>query len=72
MGSEVGAGGTWSDRGLALVRLAALFDWLYEDLDEATRRETIQKIERAADADVAPGPRRLRPPSVRPLDHPRE
>jgi hypothetical protein len=44
------AGGTWSDRGLALVRLATLFDWLYEDLDEPTRRETIQKIEQAADA----------------------
>jgi hypothetical protein len=44
------AGGSWSDRGLALVRLAALFDWLYEDLDEPTRRETIQKIEQAADA----------------------
>ena len=43
-------GGTWSDRGLALVRMAALFDWLYKDLDEPTRREAIGKIEEAADA----------------------
>jgi hypothetical protein len=42
--------GSWSDRGLALVRLATLFDWLYEELDEPTRRETIGKIEQAADA----------------------
>ncbi len=41
--------GTWSDRGLALVRLATLFDWLYQELDEATRQATIRKIERAAD-----------------------
>jgi hypothetical protein len=46
-------GGTWSDRGLALVQLAALFDWLYQDLDESTRRATIEKIEQAADAAVA-------------------
>ena len=46
------ASGTWSDRGLALVRLATLFDWLYEGLDEPTRRETIRKIEQAADAAV--------------------
>ncbi len=46
-------GGTWSDRGLALVELAALFDWLYEQLDEATRRATIAKIEKAADAAAA-------------------
>jgi len=46
-------GGTWSDRGVKLVRLAALFDWLYDDLDESTRRATIAKIERAADAAVA-------------------
>lgn len=45
-------GGTWSDRGLKLVRLAALFDWLYEDLDESTRRATILRIEQAADAAV--------------------
>jgi hypothetical protein len=44
------SGGTWSDRGLALLRLATLFDWLYEELDEPDRREIIQKIERAADA----------------------
>jgi hypothetical protein len=43
-------GSSWSDRGLALVRLATLFDWLYDSLDPATRREVIQKIERAADA----------------------
>ena len=30
-------GGTWSDRGLALVQLATLFDWLYQELDESTR-----------------------------------
>ncbi len=46
-------GGTWSDRGLALVQLATLFDWLYGELDESTRRATIQKIERAADEAVA-------------------
>ena len=45
-------GGTWSDRGPALVQLAALFDWLYEELDETTRREMIQRIEKAADAAV--------------------
>ena len=43
-------GGTWSDRGLELVRLSALFDWLYKDLDEPTRRATVAKIEKAADA----------------------
>ena len=43
-------GGTWSDRGIKLIRLATLFDWLYKDLDDATRRETIKKIERATDA----------------------
>jgi hypothetical protein len=43
------AGGSWSDRGLALVELAALFDWLYADLDELTRKATIAKIEKAAD-----------------------
>ena len=45
-------GDTWSGRGLALMRLAALFDWLYPELDEATRRETIRKIEENADAAV--------------------
>lgn len=43
-------GGTWSDRGLALVELATLFDWLCEELDDPTRRETIARIEKAADA----------------------
>lgn len=45
-------GGTWSDRGLALIRLATLFDWLYEELDDATRKEVQGRIERAADAAV--------------------
>jgi hypothetical protein len=45
-------GGSWSDRGLALVQLATLFDWLEKDLDEPTRRKTIQRIERAADEAV--------------------
>ncbi len=43
-------GGTWSDRGLKLVQLATLFDWLYEELDDATRGEIIKKIEEGADA----------------------
>jgi hypothetical protein len=42
--------GTWSDRGLSLIELAALFAWLYSELDEPTRQGTIAKIERAADA----------------------
>ena len=46
-------GGSWSDRGLKLLRLAALFDWLYEDLDESARRAMIAKIEQSADAAVA-------------------
>lgn len=41
--------GSWSDRGLELVKLGALFDWLYEALDEPTRRETAARIEAAAD-----------------------
>jgi hypothetical protein len=41
--------GSWSGRGLALMRMATLFDWLYDDLDKQTRRETISKIESAAD-----------------------
>jgi hypothetical protein len=41
--------GSWSGRGLDLMRMAALFDWLYDDLDEQVRRETIAKIESAAD-----------------------
>ncbi len=44
------SGGSWSDRGIALVQLAALFDWLYTELDESTRREMIGRIEKAADA----------------------
>lgn len=47
------SGGTWSDRGLALMQLSMLFDWLYEQLDEPTRQQTIAKIEKAADAAVA-------------------
>jgi hypothetical protein len=47
------ASGTWSDRGLALVELAALYDWLYAELDEPARREAAARIERAADAAVA-------------------
>lgn len=42
--------GSWSGRGLALVRLATLFDWLYEELDPATRKAVAARIERAADA----------------------
>lgn len=42
-------GGTWSDRGLALIELSALFDWLYDQLDDDTRQATIDKIEKAAD-----------------------
>jgi hypothetical protein len=45
-------GDTWSGRGLALMRLATLFDWLYPELDETTRHETIRKIEESADAAV--------------------
>lgn len=45
-------GGSWSDRGLALMRLATLFDWLYGELDAATRREIQTRIETAADAAV--------------------
>jgi hypothetical protein len=47
------AGGTsWSDRGPALMQLAALFDWLEKQLDEPTRREVIAKIEKNADEAV--------------------
>lgn len=41
--------GSWSDRGPALMRLAALFDWLYPQLDDATRRQVIARIEKNAD-----------------------
>ncbi len=47
------AGGTWSDRGQALIELAMLFDWLYDRLDDPTRRQVIVKIEKAADAAMA-------------------
>jgi len=46
-------GSSWSDRGLATVELSALFDWLYSELDEPTRKAAIAKIEKAADAAVA-------------------
>ncbi len=46
-------GGSWSGRGLNLMQMAALFDWLYEELDEPTRRATIAKIEKAADEAAA-------------------
>lgn len=46
------ASGSWSDRGLALVRLATLFDWLHDELDGATRAAVIRRIEKAADAGV--------------------
>jgi hypothetical protein len=41
--------GSWSDRGLALMQLSALFDWLYPELDESTRRQIISRIEQSAD-----------------------
>ncbi len=47
------SGGSWSDRGLSLVQLAALFDWLYPELDEPTRKATAARIEKAADDAVA-------------------
>ncbi|MBM4016999.1 MAG: hypothetical protein FJ288_01515 [Planctomycetes bacterium] len=47
------SGGSWSDRGLALVELAALFDWMYAELDEPARRQAALKIEEAADAAAA-------------------
>lgn len=47
------AAGTWSDRGLALVDLAALFDWLHDELDEPTRKAVAARIETSADAAVA-------------------
>lgn len=43
------SGGSWSDRGLALIELSTLFDWLYEELDEATRKAVQIRIEKAAD-----------------------
>lgn|GEM_PF-2148804 len=50
---DASAGHSWSDRGLSLMELAAQFDWLYGELDEATRKAAIAKIERAADDAVA-------------------
>jgi hypothetical protein len=47
------AAGSWSDRGLALMRLATLFDWLYPELDKTDREVAIAKIEKAADDAVA-------------------
>jgi len=44
---------TWSDRGLRLIDLAALFDWLYPQLDERTRAMMTARIEKAADAALA-------------------
>ncbi len=45
-------GGSWSDRGLALIELAATFDWLCDQLDEPTRAQVVARIEQAADAAV--------------------
>ncbi len=42
--------GSWSGRGLSLIKLAALFDWLYPELDPATRKAVAARIEQAADA----------------------
>ncbi|MHB1037734.1 MAG: hypothetical protein ACYC35_24930 [Pirellulales bacterium] len=42
-------GESWSDKGLELIQLATLFDWLYPDLDEPTRQAVRARIERAAD-----------------------
>lgn len=44
--------GSWSDRGLELAKLCALFDWVYAALDEPTRKAAIARIERAADEAV--------------------
>ena len=46
------AGQSWSDRGLALMELSALLDWLWAELDEPTRRQVVAKIEKAADEAV--------------------
>jgi hypothetical protein len=42
-------GSSWTYRGAALVSLATLFDWLYDELDQPMRAEIITRIERAAD-----------------------
>jgi len=41
--------GSWSGRGLALTKLATLFDWLYEELDASTRKTVAARIVKAAD-----------------------
>jgi len=41
--------GSWTCRGEKLVRLATLFDWLYNELDQKTRTEIIARIEQAED-----------------------
>jgi len=44
--------GSWTYRGAALVHLATLFDWLYDELDQSMRAEIIARIEQAADRAV--------------------
>ena len=46
-------GGSWSGRGLGLVKLATLYDWLYDRLDAETRKVVAGRIEKAADDAVA-------------------
>ncbi|MFO8014277.1 MAG: hypothetical protein R6X20_13350 [Phycisphaerae bacterium] len=46
-------GGSWSGRGHGLINLATLYDWLYEELDEPTRRAVADRIVKAADDAVA-------------------
>jgi hypothetical protein len=41
--------GSWTYRGGKLVRLATLFDWLYNELDQQMRTEIIARIEQAGD-----------------------
>jgi hypothetical protein len=43
------SGGSWSDRGPALVQMAALYDWLRDALDEPIRRAAVAVLERNAD-----------------------
>lgn len=43
------SGGSWSDKGIALMQLATLYDWLYDALDAETRAAVRAKIEAAAD-----------------------
>ena len=42
-------GGNVSDRGMSVVRLAALYDWVRTELDEPTRKEVASRIEAGAD-----------------------